>query len=567
MAQVYDSCFQLLSEEDRALLREAMATRARRFFASTANNLESRVFSAHIWQHILLEFTEVAFATLHEIPEAETWASYVYELWLARFPTLGGADGGWANGNSYFGSNIETLLSIPSLFRRLTGIDLFGNDWYRNAADFLIYTWPPHSSSDGFGDGAERTSDPLDSRLAFVEALGEIHQNPYALWYVQQSLNQRPRDLSLSPMIAWYRIRSADQKDQLQPKPPQDRPQAKAFRDVGIVSMHTDLSDASHDLMIGFRSSPYGSFNHAHACQNSFNILFGGERIFRNSGYYIAYGDDHFKGWYTHTRGHNSVLIDGAGQTQGSTEGYGWIARFLNGKRISYCVGDASNAYGNAGLLRFRRHMVLLRPSTIVIYDDLEADHPARWDWLLHSPQRIISDPGRHRLLAKISTARAQVDIMGTGDLNMGVDDQFDPPALNWRKRKVNGKVPKEFPKQWHATVSPTMPLSGMRFLAIVQIRALTDPSSFDEIVAEGDGEVRIGDWRIEVVLDASEKAALVIQHLGGEAALAVDRSSVTLGEEVYEVKQPDESILLEKPGGEALVQRSVDELPQAARR
>ena len=68
--------------------------------------------------------------------------------------------------------------------------------------------------------------------------------------------------------------------------------------------------------MVAFRSSPYGAFNHMHACQNGFNILYGGERLFSNSGYYLTYGDAHFKGWYTATRGHNSVLIDDQGQAK-----------------------------------------------------------------------------------------------------------------------------------------------------------------------------------------------------------------------------------------------------------
>ncbi len=42
--------------------------------------------------------------------------------------------------------------------------------------------------------------------------------------------------------------------------------------------MHTDLGNTSKNLMAAFRSSPFGSFNHAHADQNSFNILFGGAK-------------------------------------------------------------------------------------------------------------------------------------------------------------------------------------------------------------------------------------------------------------------------------------------------
>lgn len=143
MALAYDSCFDLLAPAEKTELQKAIAVRAGKMFASWRNNLETRVFSAHIWQHILHEFTEAAFATLGEIDQAELWASYVYELWLARVPLLGGADGGWANGNNYFHTNLVTLVSIPVFFEQLTGVDFFAHPWYRNVLYYMIYTWPP----------------------------------------------------------------------------------------------------------------------------------------------------------------------------------------------------------------------------------------------------------------------------------------------------------------------------------------------------------------------------------------------------------------------------------------
>ena len=39
---------------------------------------------------------------------------------------------------------------------------------------------------------------------------------------------------------------------------------------------HTNLGRTPVNLMLAFRSSPYGSVNHAHADQNTFNILIVG---------------------------------------------------------------------------------------------------------------------------------------------------------------------------------------------------------------------------------------------------------------------------------------------------
>ena len=388
MALAYDSCFDLLRPQERIKLEDAIAVRAGRMFASWRNNLETRVFSAHIWQHILHEFAEAAFATLGEIEEAELWASYVYELWLARVPLLGGEDGGWANGNNYFGTNFVTLVSIPTFFEQLTGADFFAHPWYRNSIYYMIYTWPPGSGPDGFGDGCERQELAPLSRLAFADILGRRFGDPYAGWYVRESLKPLGASLRDDSSQRWHRLRTSD--DSAAPvRSSFDLPQARLFGDIGVVAMHTDLANTSKNLMVAFRSSPFGSFNHAHADQNSFNILFGGKRVFSNSGYYIGYGDDHFKGWYIHSRGHNTVLTDNKGQLTGTPDACGQIIRYLHDEAITYCLGDASNAYGDAGLTLFRRHVVLLRPSTVVIYDELEADHAAQWSWLLHCEDRI----------------------------------------------------------------------------------------------------------------------------------------------------------------------------------
>ena len=440
MAQAYDACCDLMTDLEKKTIQKAIAARADRFFKVTANKAEAVVFGAHFWQHIMREFTQVAITMAREIPEAEIWVRYFYELWLARFPALGGKDGAWANGNSYFGMNFVTCLDVPDILSRLAGIDLFKHPWYKGATDYLIYTWPPGSLCDGFGDSTERRGEPTDMRIAFAQTLGELKRNPYAIWYAKESRKGRPAKLDIDPTLAWYRLRTKRSGTRIRAKSPRNLPQARAFRDAGIVTMHTNVTDTPNNLMVAFRSSPYGSASHMHACQNGFNILYGGERLIRNTGYYIAASDPHCQQWYRMTRGHNSVLIDGKGQTRGG-EGFGWIARYLHGRKISYCLGDASNAYGDAGLIRFKRHFMLLRPNTILIYDDLAADHPADWGWLIHSARRLRTNSRLGRIRTIERTARAQVDFLGSAPLTFKVDTEFDPPAINWSNRDFNGKV------------------------------------------------------------------------------------------------------------------------------
>jgi Domain of unknown function (DUF4962)/Heparinase II/III-like protein len=560
MALAYDSCFDLLTPQEEAVLQRAIAVRAGRMFAGWRNNLETRIFSAHIWQHILREFTQAAFATLGEIDQADQWASYVYELWLARVPLLGGADGGWANGNNYFGTNIVTLVSIPTFFERLTGVDFFAHPWYHNVIYYMIYTWPPGSPPDGFGDGCEQRDLAPLSRLAFADVLGRKFGDSYAGWYVRESLKPLRSTIDDDGSLRWYRLRAGDTS----PVPTResfDLPQARLFRDIGVVAMHTHLADPSNNLMLAFRSSPFGSFNHAHADQNSFNLLFGAKRLFTNSGYYISYGDAHFKGWYKNSRGHNTVLIDGQGQLMNTTEGYGAVVRYLHGRRITYCLGDASHAYGDAGLTVFRRHVALLRPSTVVIYDELEADHPAQWSWLLHSPDKILCQPANNRLTVATASARSEVDYFAPLPLNFDISDRFDPPAVNWRDKTSRGKVIR-YPNQWHATVSPTSKVAKMRYLAVIQVVHPHDANALNPPQTRGRGTIQVGSWSITATLDPGKPAALEIRSLDGKAALAVNKPSITLASRRYETTRPDSSILVEIRPGSGIVRQSADGRP-----
>lgn len=560
MVLAYDSCFDLLTPQEKIKLRKAIAVRAGRMFTSWRNNLETKVFSAHIWQHILLEFTEAAFATLGEIDEAELWASYIYELWLARVPLLGGNDGGWANGNSYFGTNFVTLISIPTFFEQLTGVDFFSHPWYRNAIYYMIYTWPPRSAPDGFGDGCEKQHLAPLSRLAFADILGRKFDDSYAGWYVRESLQPLRSTLQNDSSQRWHRLR-AGYNSPVPTRSSFDLPQARLFRDIGVVAMHKDIADTSNNLMLAFRSSPFGSFNHAHADQNSFNILFGGKRLYSNSGYYISYADDHFAGWYKHSRGHNTVLIDNKGQLSGTPNGYGWIVRYLHGQRITYCLGDASNAYGSAGLTLFCRHVVFLRPSVVVIYDELEADHAAQWSWLLHCTNKISSDPASNCLTATVPSAPSKIDFFAQIPLNIDVHNRFDPPALNWRNRTSGGKTI-QYPNQWHASVSPEGKVNKMRYLAIIQVLGTNDESLFALPKVLGNHIVQVGPWSIDAELDPAKSATLEIQSLDRKAALGVNKASVTIASEQYKTTRWDNTILVEKLPDRDIVIESADSGP-----
>lgn len=587
MALAYDTCYGLLNSQQKQVLRSAIKIRANRFYHHFLGRVETRVMDNHAWQHTMRWFCYAGFATLGEIPEAKDWVSYLYELWLVKFPILGGDDGGWANGDSYFGVNYETLIYVPEIFEELTGVNLFAHQWYYNTGYFLIYSLPPGSLQGGFGDGCERVTSKRMGTIGFADVLSKQFNNPYAGWYTKQCLKGTNKKLSDDEKMQWYRLKAPMKQKDLPAFKVFDRSQARLFRDIGVFYMHTDLTDIDKNLAVAFRSSPYGSFGHMHANQNTFNIFYAGLPVFCSSGYYTSFDDKHNLLVYRHSRGHNTVLVDGLGQAIGS-EGYGWIPRWLHGKQISYCLGDASSAYGNtvsdfwlqrmkesgvektkengfgdAGLQRFRRHIVMLRPSTIVVYDELKAKKPVEWSWLLHSPDEISVDKQSKSLRAVTEKARSRVNIYGSGPLDFSVDDKFFSPPIDWL-----GKTKKAgYKKQWHAAVENTNKSAGMRFLAIIQVSDIKQQASFDEPVVDKDGWYEVGNWKIRAELNAGKQAALEVCSLDGTAVLTAGKTDgVTVAGKQYNKLQPGSALLVEKTDDGIIIQETVDRLPEAAK-
>ena len=311
--------------------------------------------------------------------------------------------------------------------------------------------------------------------------------------------------------------------------------------------------------------------SHAHADQNTFNIAYGGKRLFYNSGYRPAMGDPHFLEWHKHTQGHNGILIDGKGQPF-NAGAYGYIPRFLNGNHISYAVGDASNAYAghdegqniDHGMKGFKRHYLMLRPSTIVIYDELEADHPATWSWLLHNDNKMTIDPLKRTILAGNEFAQAQVSLFSSSAVDFKLTDQFSVPVDNWTNKINEDGDTVNFKNQWHFKAESSEKKEKMRYLAIIQVKP---DGSFQPLnINKGNGMVTIGNWNISVEMDVSKPAMLKAWNADKTAVLVSAGSIVNRGM-TFDGKDSGSSKLLEVINGKPMLQEAKDEIPASIKR
>ncbi|MFT4566198.1 MAG: hypothetical protein ACI9FN_001152 [Saprospiraceae bacterium] len=573
LALALDTFWDLLSETERKKMIEQSSIRANNFYNLWIGKVESRSSSMHVWQHILHQMFQTSLALAGETPEAEKWMAYIYELWIAQFPKMAETDGAWFNGIGYFAMNTLTIYDMSAGFGDLTGIDFQQSEWFRNNPKWLMYAFPPNSVGDGFGNDGDKYWYPIMKYAGYADAAARIFQDPYAAWYSKEVAIGLNQDIAAEAEFRWFRIQRAYQKPLPEISKTFNFPQAAHFPEIGVAYMHTSIQDIENNLMLSTTSSPFGAMGHAHAEQNNFNIAFGGKRLFYNSGYRPKMSDPHQQGWHKDTRGHNGILIDGEGQPF-DAGAYGWMPRFLHGEQISYTVGDASNAYSasdlksvDLGMKRFRRHYIMLRPSIIVIYDELEADHRAEWTWLLHNDAGIEIDPEMKSIIAENEMANAQVSLYSSTPLDFIVTDTFSIPARNWsRKIDQEGKII-DFIDQWHFSGISKEDSPKMRFLAIIQVKPKSGESVCETVEYNLKTNVySVGAWNIQAEMSTDKEAMIKVEKSDGSAGL-VSSDLLKIGGKDYMGTTTGSAKLMEIIDGSAVFQETIDEIPDAIRK
>ncbi|MDE6778795.1 MAG: DUF4962 domain-containing protein, partial [Alistipes sp.] len=572
--------FDRLPAAERSAAEALMMRIAERYFRNHCGKQENTLFDNHFWQHNMRVLFQCAYM-LYDSPEygvrALEMMEYYYELWTARAPDSGfNRSGVWRNGAYYLDANIQTLCYMPMLYGHLTGCDFLRHPWYRNAGRALAYTWPPQSMSAGFGDGADQTAAPTRIRVAFADFLARELNDAYAGWY-SRACEQTLHD---DYQMRLYRIvRGAEEYPA---DLPADAPRMLWYRDAGEVVMHSAMTSPADNLSLSFRSSPFGSGSHTLADQNSFNILCGGRPVYRRTGYYLNFSDAHNITSYRHSRAHNTILVDGIGQPF-STSAYGMVTRAMGGEHILYCLGDASQAYrgGNdamwvenlakAGIAEtpengfgptplecYRRHVVLLPPDKVLIYDELSAASDVEWQWLLHSPVEFAIDAASRRLTTRPAAGlAAETRIFASQTPSWSQTSQFvTPPDMSL------ADPGQECPDQWHLTVR-FGPSSACRVLALMQIGPSS--SARDEAVETPDG-VRFGRWTISAELDTAKPAALSVRDTESIAQLDYGCGNPVLNGKAYERVQAGSTILYDLVDGRYCAEEQSDRVQASTR-
>ncbi len=190
--------------------------------------------------------------------------------------------------------------------------------------------------------------------------------------------------------------------------PPRGKPLPASYHaeDQGLVTLRSAWTDNA--TMIGMLCGPFQGHRlghlvtkdmgaaHRHPDNASLQICVGNTYLTVDPGYELLKS----------TANHNTILIDGRGQTG---EGNTWlnvnnclnregqplrIEHFEDTGDLCHVVAEAAGAYDpDLHISAFRRRLIFLRPDLLIVHDRLESSQPHEYRWLFHTdPNRPFTE-------------------------------------------------------------------------------------------------------------------------------------------------------------------------------
>ncbi|SDD04053.1 Fibronectin type III domain-containing protein [Paenibacillus sp. UNCCL117] len=442
-AMAYDWLYNDLSPANRTVVQSMIKSRTvtmMNAIFSSENPIQKNPYDSHGWT-AMGYIGIIATALLHEIPEAEQWYRRVVPAYINIMPPWGGENGGWSQGTGYWQWSSYVGIEFMDVLLSSSGLNLYEKAYNRNQGLYPLYAFPHGTPKGIFGDDSEYL--PGKPGVTIYNRLAQMNKNPILKW-AAGAIGTGPSDTLNNYYFG---------DPSLTARPPVDLPDSKWFQDVGQVAMHSELYDPDR-VSFYFKSSPYGSYNHSHADQNSFVLNAYGESLAIESGYYDAYFTNHDKNYAKQTFASNAITYDGKqGQPFNDIDADGRIYGFVTHPDFDAVSGDASGAYKGV-LSKAGRNVIYVRPDKFVVIDQLQSAKPggSELEWRLHAEDYLAIDSDQSGATILKGDAGLKVKVHAPEDVRATYEDQY--LDMNGTEIKPGGNFADK--KQKHAAfISP----------------------------------------------------------------------------------------------------------------
>jgi hypothetical protein len=489
LARAYDWGYDLFSEQERSQIRAMLLRRANDAWESgeigRGRGHLNQPYSSHgnrTWHKL----AENAIATLGETAESDTFLHYAATKFFGAYPVWADDDGGWHEGLSYLSGYMVKTRWWVHLATQL-GLQPFRNPFFARVGDYALYSAPPGTPDQGFGDLAFR---PPSSGWAFLHYFTRAAGNGYWAWWLQQ---WKIPDEGGEPVLdfLWSSMKPVPAKA------PSDLPPSKLFRGTGVAVLNTNLLDGAKNVQFRFKSSPMGRWSHGHDPHNSFTLNAYGVPLLVNNVYRDLYGSPFHRDWVWNAISQNSVLVNGKGQKPHSADLGGRILQSEFHDGFDYVVGDATDSY-EGRMKRAWRHVFFLKPDIVVLVDDLRATEPSTFQFMLHAQTRFEMDEAGMQAVVDREKAGVVIQYASQHPLRLRQWTGYDPaPDKQYLDSVRNAGIP----EQWHLEAATQQAAQSMTVATILRVfEGKQRPEGQASTRREGDAIVyAIGDASVAV--------------------------------------------------------------------
>ena len=339
-AFAYDFCYDALSEDERATIRDALLQKGAEAVAQAGKKGWARTMGWPNGFAVVMGGMGIAgIATLGDDERAERYVQYARRrLW--EFLGARDRDGGYVEGLTYGGYAMSLTMPFAATLA-LHGDDLLaGHPYVAKTLRLASYCLHPSSATSvNFCDASygTRAYNPIAAwRARHGDGLGQ--------WYLRHNEGLSELWRYTPPLaVLWHPLGVEAQS-------PGNWPPAAHYRDIGWVILRSGFG--ADDFVFAMRSGYHGS--HCQLDQNSFMLNVGGHWLLQDPGY-----------GRTATELHSTLIVNGKGQAAsgGRIEAFGQVGDVL------YVAGDAAPCYD--ALDRFTRHVIMVDESYLVVLDEL----------------------------------------------------------------------------------------------------------------------------------------------------------------------------------------------------
>jgi Domain of unknown function (DUF4962)/Heparinase II/III-like protein len=407
----YDALYNDLTTAERDAVRAKLARQARlmyEFFSYKPGKKYS-----YSQNHTFIPMAGLgvaAFALMDEEPDAEQWARLARAV-FERVLTTFGTDGYYYEGFHYSVFSVHWIVRYLDALEHATGEDLYP----RMREKFLPLKYyvahsilPDGRSVFDFGDTGRGAAERDNSKN------GKLNTGYEVLYRLAAKYN----DAEAQGIADWLRLNLKTttwekgwafhaHDPQIRAAPMSSVPASYYFRDNETAFWRSNWEAGA--TAFAFRCGPPEGHHvtelsplvpdwrqntgHAHPDANSFIIYSHGKYLTGDTGYTGI----------KQTKHHNTILVDGRGQEKdGRHEVFKDVPyERLNKLRLAdlwstpeffYARGLAAPAYfSDLNLGRFDRHFLYVAPDYFVIWDELAADVPRVYTWLLNAEKSIVT--------------------------------------------------------------------------------------------------------------------------------------------------------------------------------